>query len=650
MTLNVIRCWGNSRPVLVIGCCAVMLAALAVWRPWLDSVMSTTVVLEADGEGVLVQRVVRSEFQSQGPFPVRDLELDLSSWAGKLVRLDVRGSVRRRGVSGSTGFAGCSAELLLENGTRRLAFVGWREGMGAGLHPCCVGPQSCQVESDPNFSFVTKGTLWHVFKVPEKARLRLEFHPVMSSSLKGVPEACVPPPQRVRLPLASYEKREQPRPPDVFIYVIDALRADHLGCYGYGRNTSPNIDEFTAHATLYHHAHTPATWTRPAMASTLSGLYPSVHGAVHMGDQLAEWPVLLPEILRDAGYVTRCLTANANVTAECGFDQGYTEFKHVPYAPATLLTEMMGRRLRQEEPDQPVFALLHTMEPHAPYTPPAEHRSLFDRGIEAAVDGSADALNSLSYVRPEWSDVDVQHLLDLYDAEIYEADSAFGAFLDMLKSTDRYDHSLIILMSDHGESFGEHDTRAHGFDLNRETMGVMLVVKYPGRRQAGTRIPQPASLIDVLPTALAQVGLRPEIPYQLPGQNLASFTSDAEGRLSRVFAEVSRLDDNAVDLVGVIDEDGFKRVMDVSVAPRETAAQGSLGLWDTREDSQEMVNLVDEFPVRSAYGEQLLAEWLVQQNARLDTRTRSFVPQVEVSPERARELQTLGYVGGSTSN
>jgi arylsulfatase A-like enzyme len=288
------------------------------------------------------------------------------------------------------------------------------------------------------------------------------------------------------------------------------------------------------------------------------------------------------------------------------------------------------------------------MEPHAPYTPSADRMRLFDRGVEAAIDGSAEALNSLSYVRPEWSQADVQHLVDLYDAEIHEADSAFGEFLEMLRSAGRYDDSLIILVSDHGEAFGEHDTRAHGFDLNRETMGIVLIVKYPGGRQAGASISWPASLIDVLPTALAQVGLHSEPPYPLPGHDLMGLASDLSRRAPRVYAEVSRLDDNAVDLVGVIDEDGFKRVMDVSAAPRETAAQASLGLWDTRADQGETVNVADKFPVRAAYCEQLLASWLVEQHAWLEDSGRGPVPKVEVSPERARELQALGYIGGST--
>ena len=647
VTLSVIHRPRSYRLVLVLACCAAAIAGLLVWRPWMDSVMSVTVLLKADGEGPLVRREVRSHFRSAGDLPVRSLDVDLSAWAGKLVRLDVSGSVSQRSVSGSTGFTACSAELVSKEGARPIEFVGWREGMGVGLHPRYIGPQGCQVESDPTFSFATMGSLWHVFKVPEGARLRLQLRPVMALSLQGIPEACAPSPKQVSLPLAPNEDSQQQRPPDVFVYIIDALRADHLGCYGYARDTSPNIDEFSTEATLYEHAYTPATWTRPAVASMLSGIYPSVHGAVHTDDRLGEQPVLLPEILQDAGYVTYSLTANVNVTAECGFDQGYTEFRHVPYARATLLTDMALRRLSKLDQGQPVFALVHTMEPHAPYTPSAEHLRLFDRGLRASNDGSADALNSLSYVRPEWSEADVEHLVDLYDAEIHEADSAFGRFLALLKAAGRYNRSLIILMSDHGEAFGEHNTRAHGFDLNRETMGIMFIVKYPDAKRAGVSISQPASLIDVLPTVLAELDLRADIPYRLPGRDLASLGSDLEGGRRRVFGEVSRLVDNAVDLVGVVDEDGFKRVIDVSAIPRETAAQASLGLWDTGGDRGERANLADDWPVRAAYGEQLLAEWLVEQNNWLDGGRQGAVPKVELSPERVRELETLGYVGSS---
>jgi arylsulfatase A-like enzyme len=638
-----IRRWRLHHWALASACLAAVVGLLA-WRPWADSSMSASIVLDADGRGVLTQRTLRTLFRSGGSEPVTRVELDLSAWAGELARLDVSGSVSRRHAPGETGFVACSAELLTAEGARRLQFVGWQEGMEAGLHPRSIGPQACRVEAGSSFAFAMKGTLWHVFEVPEDARLRLELRPVPALSLNGPPEPYAPTAERRTVSVGSGDVRERPRPPDVFIYIIDALRADHLGCYGYERGTSPEIDGFAAEAVLYQRAYTPSTWTRPSVASILSGLYPSVHGAVHMGDQLSEWPVLLPEILREADYATYCLTANVNATDECGFDQGYAELRYVPYAPASLLNGMARHRLEARSQDQPVFMLVHTMEPHGPYVPGAEHVRVFDRGIEGAIDGSAEALNALTYVRPEWSRADIMHLMDLYDAEIYGADSGFAEFLETLKSTGRYEHAMIILVSDHGEAFGEHDTRAHGFDLNRETMGVMLIVKYPDGQHTGTKVTHPVSLMDVLPTVLGQVGQRPELAYRLPGRDLAKLMTDAGGSASPIFAEVARLDDNAVDLVGVIDEDGYKRVIDVSAPPRETAAQASLGLWDTRRDPAETSNRVDELPVRAAYGEQLIAQWLVEQSAWLDRSTAEPAPRVRVSPERERELRTLGYV------
>jgi arylsulfatase A-like enzyme len=151
-------------------------------------------------------------------------------------------------------------------------------------------------------------------------------------------------------------------------------------------------------------------------------------------------------------------------------------------------------------------------------------------------------------------------------------------------------------------------------------------------------------LVDVLPTVLAHIGLPPPADYDLPGRDIAPQAPSGVAAGAPVFGEVSRWDGNNLDLVAVIDEDGYKRVVDLSVLPRETAAVQSLGLWDTKADGKEARNLVADMPVRAAYGEQLIAHWLHRERRRRDSLQVAPPPTAEITDELRQDLRALGYL------
>jgi arylsulfatase A-like enzyme len=624
------------------------LAAVVIIRPWKESVMTVAVtVMTDDGPRRVVYHASCLLSEDSDDLPLLNAEVNLARWAGKLIRFDVEGQVRRRAMRDtSTGFVACDAELVTPEGTTPVEFTSWQEGRDIGMHTAPLGPLAFRLADDGNdrFAFATKGSLWQCVKVPAGARLRLRLKPVLASKLRGIPQPYTSVAQeRPAVPLPA---RRSSRPPDVFVYVIDALRADHLGCYGYDRGTSPTIDAFAAHATLYENAYTAATWTRPSVATMLSGLYPSVHGSMHWSDGLADWPVLLPEVLEGAGYHTRCFVTNPNLSAPYGLDQGWDEFLFCD-APAQWVTDMVKRALAAEPVGKPVFIYMHTVEPHHPYMPRPEDFKRFDRGIRGSWDGTAKWFERLNVLHPRVQKADLECMSDLYDGKVYEADQGFAGFLAALKQAGRLDNALVILTADHGEAFAEHDTLIHAWDLNQETMRVPLVIRFPQGQYAGTRVRERASLVDLMPTALAQAGLQPDLPYRLPGMDLARLARDpASGPSRRIYGEVARWDSNDVDLVTVIDEDGYKRVIDVSVPPRETAVPESLGLWDIRADPRETRDLSTKLPVRAAYDEQLIASWLIGQRYWRGSTTIARPPRVEHDEVIDRKLKALGYLGG----
>jgi len=639
-------------PSRLLGVCLSFggVAALAVFglRPWMDSVMSVTITVAADGRpSTVVYRAHKLLREETSEASVLEAEIDLAPWKGQLVRVSVDGHLRPRLAAGITGCVACAAELRTAAGNMPIEFLGWRQRPGCHFHPGPVGPQVCSLgggeDEVGDFVFAAAGGLWHVLAVPSEATLRVALRPLPTSRRPAPPERFLPQLPRERgLPLPSPAPRSG-RPPDVFIYLIDTLRADHLSCHGYPRPTSPAIDAFAADAMLCENAHTAATWTRPSVATILTGLYPSVHGAMSELDVLPEWPMLLPEMLRDAGYTTLAIATNPNIAPELGLGQGW---HHLTYqkSSAAWVNRMARAGLSERRAHEPVFMYLHTMEPHSPYDPEPGVFRMFDRGIESRYDGTADTLRDVSVLRPQLSQSDFAHLIDLYDAEIFEADRGFADFLQILKDAGRYERSLIVLVSDHGEAFGEHGTFGHGWDLNQEAMHVVLIIRFPSGEHAGVRVQHPVSLIDILPTVLSAVGLRPELSYPLPGTDLARMADPAYvdgGRL--IYGEVSKWASNDLDLAAVIDEDGYKRVVDLSVLPRENAAKKSLGLWHSRSDPKESLDLLGTLPVRASYGEQLIARWLhVQQSWCGESRAPQ--PRAVMSDALRRELEALGYL------
>jgi len=181
--------------------------------------------------------------------------------------------------------------------------------------------------------------------------------------------------------------------------------------------------------------------------------------------------------------------------------------------------------------------------------------------------------------------------------------------------------------------------------LNQEELHVPLIIRYPNGRFRGVRVSQRVSLMDVLPTILAVVGLKHQLDYPLLGRNLVpgALASDA-GTPRCIHSEVSKRSNNSLDLVGIIDEDGYKRVLDTSRPKGAAATKEAIGLWKTGEDVGEKVDLSSTNPVRAAYDEQLIARWLQEQHHWRSVLAREPAPPVELTDEMREELRGLGYL------
>jgi arylsulfatase A-like enzyme len=288
--------------------------------------------------------------------------------------------------------------------------------------------------------------------------------------------------------------------PNVVVYLVDTLRKDHLSVYGYARETSPRLAEFARDAVRFETTYSPTSWTRPAVASLLSGVTPQRHGAVSRPDRVAPELRLLPEHLGALGYHSRAFVANPNVLPVWGFGRGFDEFHDVAGADGAARADEVNAAVfgsLRRSPREPFFLYVHTVDPHAPYEPPERFRASFPQPSAQELQSTDPAVAA----RARLADT-----IGSYDAEVRFNDECFGALVDFLRAEGLYDDALVIFTSDHGEEFRDHGELGHGLNLFQEVVQVPLVVKLPGGAHAGRVVRTPASLLDVLPTILAAAG------------------------------------------------------------------------------------------------------------------------------------------------
>jgi arylsulfatase A-like enzyme len=333
----------------------------------------------------------------------------------------------------------------------------------------------------------------------------------------------------------------------VLLISIDTLRADHLGAYGYARTTSPQIDALAADGTLFEEAYTFWPKTRASFVMMLTGRRPSQNGYSHQHPVLLDFNPTLASVLHEAGYRTAAIVDNANVAKALGYAKGFDSYREIwkepdlqgEWAGTLAITAGGVEFLKQAAPEHPFFLWLHYVNPHAPYTPPSPYDAAF-------VDGNTEAGPKLRVMpgfhggvpRPLYvpGHRRLAYYVAQYDGEVAGVDAQVGVLRDALNGAGLASRTLVVLVSDHGESLGEHDYYFdHGEDLFDPSLRVPLVVVAPGGRR-GHRSRVLASTLDVMPTVLDAVKLK--FPPDLAGTSLLSVLGGGPGpKRDRLFAQ-----------------------------------------------------------------------------------------------------------------
>ncbi len=431
-------------------------------------------------------------------------------------------------------------------------------------------------------------------------------------------------------------------PPNVVLIVCDTLRADHLGCYGYERATSPAIDAFAAVATRFERAQASAPWTLPTHASLFTGMHPFEHGVRTYEPQgpkenlrpLAEEHLTLAEVLKGLGYATAGFIANTGwfnpiFQLQQGFDEWELRRSPAQRLNARVFSWLSARA--EQTSGQPFFLFLNYVDTHYVYnTEPRpgllETPVLRDQGellheLTERVMGEAQGEVELL----------TQQVIDQYDTAIANLDEGVGGLLAELKRLGLYDNTVIVLTSDHGEFFGEHRLVEHCKDVYQEVLNVPLIAKSSGQSR-GRLMHEPTSSADVAGMILA------ELPAHRVG-GLRSLFPNLPGRAPVVSENYwARARDLSESWGG-----RFQRTRHVLLEwPHKliSSSDGQHELYDLEADPLEAHNLASESsPQLAAMLERLQRLMESPRVAPQDA------PAVELNEELRETLRALGYLG-----
>ncbi|MSU73944.1 DUF229 domain-containing protein [Candidatus Kaiserbacteria bacterium] len=391
---------------------------------------------------------------------------------------------------------------------------------------------------------------------------------------------------------------------NVIIIGVDTLRADHVHALGYPLDTTPTIDALADKGFVFSQAISASSWTVPAFMSIMTGVYPSVHRVTNKYVEfdpkdtkkqiLSNLEALSPGIgtlaeeMKSAGYATGGFTGDAGVGHAFGYSQGfdvYTDekaFGGLENSDTHVLTWLDSLK-----PDQKFFMFFHGYDLHGQFTLASSSKSFIPQDYTGPYTGSPEEeakLREDQLVAPlSLTPADVGFWKGLYDSKVHAADSQLAKFLSQLQERGLLQHTIIVLVSDHGEEWYEHGGVDHGQSLYDELIHVPLIVSVPGAKSGV--VPSQVSTMDIAPTILDLLGISPDAVFakQLEGKSLLPYMTGRETGPGRdIFVETDYRDFTHKRAVRTAD--GWKYII--------TLESGKEELYNLNVDPSEKDNIV----------------------------------------------------------
>ncbi len=412
-------------------------------------------------------------------------------------------------------------------------------------------------------------------------------------------------------------KPDSVRQPNIILITLDTTCADRMGFLDSQLGLTPNLDALARHSAVFSRAYAHVPLTTPSHATILTGTYPQFNHLGDLGTALARDLPYLPDVLHQHGYATGAFVGSQVLDPESaaapGFERGFDQYDagfhsrregEDRYASeerrATVVADHALGWLKQQS-HRPIFMWVHFYDPHDPYDPPEPFKSKYTAAP--------------------------------YNGEIAYVDFALGKLFAGLKAAGLYDSSIVAVVADHGEAFGEHAEVSHGFFLYDETIHVPLLIKLPGVNVAHEQINRPVGLVDVSPTLLEAAGVK--IPAMMQGVSLLPSMTGKKGDSGAGLSS---------DRPAYSETDYPQRAFGWSWlrslrtgkylyidAPRRE-------LYDLAADPKETRNLAETLPAVANTLQTQLEEF------RGKTSRGAGSASAELTAEQAEKLQALGYV------
>lgn len=428
-------------------------------------------------------------------------------------------------------------------------------------------------------------------------------------------------------------RADPPSGPNVVMIVSDALRQDHLGCYGYRRPTSPHIDNFAREASRYSRAFAQASSTKPSVASLFTSLYPSQHRTIYNEDALPASCLTLAEVLKQHRYATAGFAENFNISGKFGFHHGFDTW----YQRSSRLRQTGPQMERfDREIDswlkghrrERFFLYVHFLDPHNPYTAPPPFYNHFDRYYSGKITGKESGPQYIAHYRQNRRDL--EHLEALYDDEIRFIDSRFDRLIRTLRRLDLLENSIVIFLSDHGEEFLDHGHLRHATSVYAELINIPLIIRYPKlfpRREE----PEAVQHIDLFPTLLAALNIDHR-PLPLEGNNilLRGAAGGGSGNPNPVVSEYLKFRRGKAPPQRCLIHQEWKLVHHLHT--------DTYSLFNIRTDPTDSIDLIDRRAGIAARLKSRLAAW----QRHLHIRNRGS--KVRLDEEAREKLRSLGYI------
>jgi len=426
--------------------------------------------------------------------------------------------------------------------------------------------------------------------------------------------------------------------PNIILISLDTLRADHVGCYGYHRQTSPHLDEFAKESVLFKNVYVHSPWTLPSHVSMLYSLDSASHQVYYSTQKIDPALPSIASLLKDKGYLTKALTGGGFVGSVFGFAKGFDWYEDVINRSreneAEILFDTASAWLKENQ-DKQFFLFLHTFQIHGPYESPQPwNKTFLADGAKWEKIGLMNFLESNGKDYP-FTQSEVENIVALYDGEIlYTDETLIKPLISLLKDLGIYDNSLIVITADHGEEFNDHGGWLHSQTLYEEMLRVPLLIKFPNSKFKGTSVEARCRSIDIVPTILdvASVSFDKEA---LDGESLMSLVTGKK-REDRIFISDVAYKNVPVPCPVLIatNRDSRKFIFEKS----ENGAK-DIQVYDLENDAQEKKNVFrmirDEAEkIHAALDEYYAAKFRIKRK----------IDEVLLDEQMIEKLKALGYI------